>query len=112
MPYTRNTRIKVTDKLHSTEYEAQVEYRYPFTDFTKWVNFVDVPYATILQVIFCDTSGNLGWQADRDCIHNEELDDVVGLEWTKAQIDAYHKLFDEQEFTPTVKYVKYPQGEM
>lgn len=109
MPYTRNTRIQVTEKLNSVNYKAQVEYRYPLTKITTWVDFIEVPYATALQFMFCDTkTGELAWQADANCINNSELDDAKGLDWAKAQIDEYHKLFDESEYTPIVKYIKYP----
>lgn len=39
---------------------------------------------------------------------NPELEEIIGLDWTKAQIDRYHELFDEQEAGTTVEYIKYP----
>jgi hypothetical protein len=106
MPYTRNTRIKVTEHLHKTNYKAQVEYKYPLLGIKVWENFSEVEF-TLTQHLFFKGSP-LPWQADVDCINNSELDEVKGLDWAKAQIDQYHKLFDESEFIPVVKYVKYP----
>jgi hypothetical protein len=106
MPYTRNTRIQVTKHLHKTNYKAQVEYRYPITGLKCWENISDVGYNYFFWMI--DSRVPIAWQADINCVNNAELDDVKGIDWAKAQIDEYHKLFDEQEFTPTVEYVKYP----
>lgn len=109
MPYTRNTRIKHLKRLHNNSYTAQVEYRYPFTKITKWEDIADVKYGPLFWWEFYKNwEGNLAWQADRDCIHNPDLEEVKGLEWAKAQIDRYHELFDEQEAGTTVEYIKYP----
>lgn len=111
MPYTRNTRIRITENLHNSNYCAQVEYKHPVTRITKWVDIFNAPHSNypLLEILFCDNrGGSLPWQADRDCLNNTELEGVKGMDWAKAQIDQYHKLFDEQEFTPIVKYVKYP----
>lgn len=103
MPYTRNTRIKHVKKLHNPTFTAEVEYRYPLTKITKWVDIAEVGYGNLFM-----KEGNLAWQADRDCLHNLDLEEVSGLAWAKAQIDRYHELFDEQEAGTTVEYIKYP----
>lgn len=111
MAYTRNTRIKVTEYLNKTNYCAQVEYKHPITRSLKWIDIGAAPHSNypVLEMMFCErTYGSLPWQADRDCLNNKELDEIKGIDWAKAQIDEYHKLFDEQEFTPTVEYIKYP----
>ena len=41
MPYTRNTRIKTTKFKHKQTSVAEVEYKYPFINITKWVEFED-----------------------------------------------------------------------
>jgi hypothetical protein len=106
MPFTRNTRIQVVTKAHTTEYTAQVEYKYPITGNTVWEDFDKVEYGGWFWLI--GQTPQLPWKADSDCHHNIELDEVSGMDWAKAVIDQYHKLFDEQEFPPIVKYVKYP----
>lgn len=103
MPYTRNTRIKHVKKLYNPTFTAEVEYRYPLTKITKWVDIAEVGYGSLFM-----KEGNLAWQADRDCLHNPDLEEVSGLAWAKAQIDRYHELFDEQEAGTTVEYIKYP----
>ncbi len=103
MPYTRNTRIKHVKKLHNPTFTAEVEYRYPLTKITKWVDIAEVGYGNLFM-----KEGNLAWQADRDCLHNPGLEEVTGLAWAKAQIDRYHELFDEQEAGTAVEYIKYP----
>lgn len=111
MAYTRNTRIKVTKNLHSTIYDAQVEYVHPLTRLSKWVDITDAPYSnypTLIELFCYSEIGSLPWQADRDCIQNEELDNTKGEEWAKAQINQYHELVDEAEYKPIVEYVKYP----
>lgn len=109
MPYTRNTRIRHVKKLHNSSYTAQVEYRYPFTKITQWEDIAEVRYGPLFWwEFFKDFEGNLAWQADRDCIHDPELEEVKGLEWAKAQIDRYHELYDEYEAGTTVEYIKYP----
>lgn len=109
MPYTRNTRIRHLKRLHSNCYTAQVEYRYPFTKFTKWEDISDVKYGPPFWWEYLkDFEGNLAWQADRDCLNDSKLQEVKGLEWAKAVIDQYHKLFDEQEAGSSVNYIKYP----
>lgn len=109
MPYTRNTRIKVTTYKHKTSYTAQVEYKYPIIGKTVWENFSDVDVG-FFNVMFCkDSSGwPLPWLAERNCHQNKELEEVRGLDWAKAIIDQYHKLFDEKEYKPSVDYIKYP----
>lgn len=111
MPYTRKTRIKVTTYLNKTNYCAQVEYKHPITRSLSWIDISKAPYSNypLIEAMFYErTHGSLPWQADRDCLNNKDLDEVKGLDWAKALIDQYHKLLDEQEFTPTVKYVEYP----
>ena len=106
MPYTRNTRIKVTEHLHKTNYKAQVEYKYPLLGIKEWVNIEEVEIGLICCMFM--KGSPLPYRASLDCSQKGELREVRGMDWAKALIDQYHKLFDESEFTPIVKYVKYP----
>lgn len=106
MPYTRNTRIKVTKHLHKTNYKAQVEYQYPLIGLKEWVNIQDVEHSLVHYAFM--KGSPLPYMASVDCALDISLEDVRGIEWAKALIDQYHKLFDESEFKPVVEYVKYP----
>jgi len=106
MPYTRNTRIKVVNKAHSTEYTAQVEYKYPLIGKTVWKDFDEVEYGGWFWLL--TQSPQLPWKADSDCLHNDDLEEAIGIDWAKAIIDRYHEFFDEREFKSTTEYVKYP----
>lgn len=108
MPYTRNTRIRHVKKLYNSRYTAQVQYRVPLTKITWWEDFSDVGYGFLKWQFLKDFQGELPFRAERDCIHNAELEEVKGLEWAKAIIDRYHELYDEYEAGTAVEYIKYP----
>lgn len=111
MPYTRNTRIKVTHKKYARSCVAQVEYRYPLTNITVWEDFEDTS-TSVLKCLFTEGSGaSTPLQAYNECCWNEELTEVKGMDWAKAVIDHYHKLLDEMDYKDTVEYIKYPDEE-
>lgn len=117
MPYTRNTRIKITHHKHKTSYVAEVEYVYPcippILGIKVWENINDVE-PNLFQTFFSPpVAWPTAWRASRDCMWDKGLEDVSGLDLAKALIDQYHKLYDEDEYQknsdPVVEYIKYPE---
>lgn len=108
MPYTKNTRIKVVNKKFHKEYTAQVEYRYPFTNIKVWEDFQNTS-CNVLKGVLTNGSGcSIPLNAYYDCLWDDYVEEVKGLEWAKAIIDRYHKLLAEKEHKNTVEYIKYP----
>lgn len=106
MPYTRNTRIKQTKWKHKQTSEAQVEYRYPFTKITKWVNFSDVAFENTWWFEGISTPTRAYHEA-LDKLRKKKSTDTFGS-LAKTIIDQYHKLLDDVEAVPEVIYTKYP----
>lgn len=107
MPYTRNTRIKTTKYLYKKTSVAEVEYRYPLTNITKWVEFS--ASCAGWTIIFAHdnyqtTPFKAWWKSGWDKGNAEVKDE----EFAKIVIDTYHKMLDEQEYSPVVEYTKYP----
>lgn len=107
MHYTRNTRIKVVKKMYTEEYTAQVEYVYPIIGLKVWED-IDTVTPSFIRFILGAKDEPLPWQASKECIWDEKLEDVTGLEWAKAVIDKYQELCDESDFTPKTEYIMYP----
>lgn len=108
MPYTRNTRIKTTKYLQKQTSVAEVEYRYPFTKVTKWVEFEDTCVSMFTWLICKEDYQTTPFKAWRNSVWDEANEEVKGKEFAKIVIDTYHKMLDEEEYTPVVEYTKYP----
>lgn len=109
MPYTRNTRIKRTKYKNKSFSDAQVEYRYPCTNITKWVSFSD-SYPSILVWMYCDNDP-VPWKAYLKIEHARELGASKDVDFAKKIIDTYHAMLDEAEEVPEIYYEKYPEEE-
>ena len=107
MPYTRNTRIKITHHKHKTSYVAEVEYVYPILGIKVWEE-IDGIERSLFDALFMKGQP-IPYTAACDCWRDPELKEVTGLPWAKALIDQYHKLYDEAGWKPIVEYIKYPE---
>jgi len=108
MPYTENTRIKVVSKRTHKTYAAQVEYRYPFTKFTTWVDFEDTHDVTIAGFLGFNNTRNAASFAICEASRLDKGDKLKGLVWAQAIIDKYHEVIADRNHKDTVEYIKYP----
>lgn len=106
MPYTRNTRIKTTKFKHKQTSVAEVEYKYPLIGITKWVEFEYSDGNTLSWML---TGDNIAFKAYKNALWADNYESRKGFEWAQAIIDEYHKLLDEEEWVPEIKYIKYPE---